>query len=213
VVNSSWSRSAIEGEGVPVSKIGVVPLAYEPSVEAVEFKREYPRVFTSSRPLRVLFLGSICLRKGVGPLFDAVRLLRGEAVEFWFVGASDVPISNELRDDPRVHWIGQVGRNDTSKYYRNSDLFVFPTFSDGFGLTQLEAQSWKLPIIATKYCGEVVEDGRNGLLLKEPTGTAIATAIQQCLEPERLQEFAVNTVCPGKFSLTKIGSRLLHIFE
>ena len=213
VVNSSWSQNAIESEGIPASKIAVVPLAYEPSLEAVEFEREYPKAFTSSRPLRVLFLGSICLRKGVRPLFEAVSLLRSEAVEFWFVGASDVPIPSELRDDTRVHWIGHVRRSDTSKFYRNSDLFVFPTFSDGFGLTQLEAQSWKLPIIATRYCGEVVEDGRNGLLLIEPTGTAIATALQRCLEPERLREFAANTARPEKFSLTKVGTRLLHIFD
>jgi len=213
VVNSSWSQNAIESEGIPASKIAVVPLAYEPSLEAVEFEREYPKAFTSSRPLRVLFLGSICLRKGVRPLFEAVSLLRSEAVEFWFVGASDVPIPSGLRDDTRVHWIGHVRRSDTSKFYRNSDLFVFPTFSDGFGLTQLEAQSWKLPIIATRYCGEVVEDGRNGLLLIEPTGTAIATALQRCLEPERLREFAANTARPEKFSLTKVGTRLLHIFD
>ena len=214
VVNSSWSQSAIEGEGVPASKIRVVPLAYEGSVEAAEFQREYPEAFTSSRPLRVLFLGSICLRKGVRPLFDAISLLRREAVEFWFVGALEVPIPAELRDHPHVHWIGHVRRSETSKFYRNSDVFVFPTFSDGFGLTQLEAQAWKLPIIATKYCGDVVEDGRNGWLLTEPKGAAIAVAIQRCLaEPERLREFAANAVQPEKFSLTQIGSRLLHIFE
>jgi hypothetical protein len=31
------------------------------------------------------------------------------------------------------------------------------TFSDGFGLTQLEAQAWKLPMITTRFCGEVVD--------------------------------------------------------
>ena len=96
--------------------------------------------------------------------------MREAVEEFWFVGALEVPIPAELRDHPHVHWIGHVRRSETSKFYRNSDVFVFPTFSDGFGLTQLEAQAWKLPIIATKYCGDVVEDGRNGWLLTEPTG-------------------------------------------
>lgn len=135
VVNSAWSQSALEGEGIPGSKIRVVPLAYEESPEAAEFQREYPQEFTSSRPLRVLFLGSICLRKGVRPLFDAISLLWREAVEFWFVGSLDVPIPAEIRDCPKIHWIGQVRRSETSNFYRNSDLFVFPTFSDGFGLT------------------------------------------------------------------------------
>jgi glycosyltransferase involved in cell wall biosynthesis len=38
---------------------------------------------------------------------------------------------------------------------------VFPTFSDGFGLTQLEAQAWILPIITTNFCGKLVEDEQN----------------------------------------------------
>ena len=214
VVNSSWSQSAIVEGGMPAPKIRVVPLAYEGSLEALEFQREYPQAFTNSRPLRVLFLGSICLRKGVRPLFDAINLLRREPVEFWFVGAAEVPIPAELRDLTQVHWIGRVRRSETFKFYRNSDVFVFPTFSDGFGLTQLEAQAWKLPIIASKYCGDVVEDGRNGWLLTEPTGTTIAGAIRRCLaEPERLRAFAANSVQSEQFSLTEVGSRLLRIFE
>jgi glycosyltransferase involved in cell wall biosynthesis len=214
VVNSSWSQSALAEEGVPASKIHVVPLAYEGSLEAAEFHREYPQAFTSSRPLRVLFLGSICLRKGVRPLFDAISLLRHETVEFWLVGALEVPIPAELLDHPQVHWTGRVRRSETSKFYRNSDVFVFPTFSDGFGLTQLEAQAWKLPIISSTYCGDVVEDGRNGWRLTEPTAATIAAAIQQCLaEPERLREYATKAVQPEQFSLTQIGSRLLQIFQ
>src|SRR5262249_413144 len=50
IVNSAWSQAALEKEGVPASKIRVVPLAYEGSPDAKGFQREYPRVFTSSRP-------------------------------------------------------------------------------------------------------------------------------------------------------------------
>jgi len=213
VVNSRWSQAALEEEGIAPSKIRVVPLAYEPPADAAEFRREYPKAFARSRPLRVLFLGSICVGKGVRPLFEAIRLLRGEAVEFWFVGEVQVSVPPDLLEDPQVHWIGAVPRTETARFYRDSDVFVFPTFSDGFGLTQLEAQAWKLPIIATKYCGNVVEHGRNGWLLAEPTGATIAAAITSCLaEPERLEEFAENAVSE-RFGLTQIGDKLLHIFK
>jgi glycosyltransferase involved in cell wall biosynthesis len=74
---------------------------------------------------------------------------------------------------PSVHvrWIGSVPREDAARFYRDADVFLFPTFSDGFGLTQLEAQAWKLPVIATKFCGDVVEDGKNGYLLPEITSS------------------------------------------
>ena len=96
VVNSSWSQTALEEEGIPTSKMRVIPLGYERPTDTVGFRREYPRTFTRSRPLRVLFLGTVSVGKGVRPLFDAIRLLHGEAVEFWFVGALQIPVPPEF---------------------------------------------------------------------------------------------------------------------
>ena len=75
------------------------------------FRRKYPAKFTFSRPLRVLFLGQINLRKGIGPLLDAVRALRGEPIEFLFVGPIQISIPPDLRDDRQVRWVGSVPRS------------------------------------------------------------------------------------------------------
>jgi glycosyltransferase involved in cell wall biosynthesis len=161
----------------------------------------------------VLFLGLINLRKGIGPLIGAIRLLRGAPVEFWFVGQIQVTIPADLRDNPQVRWLGSVSRAETAQFYRDADVFLFPTFSDGFGLTQLEAQAWRLPIIATKFCGDVVKDGINGWLLTELTPNSIAAAIQECLaEPRRLEEFSANAV-QKRFGLEAVGKQWLGVFE
>ena len=60
-----------------------------------------------------------------------------------------------------------VPRSAAPGLYRKAHLFIFPTFSDGFGLTQLEGQSWKLPLITSRFCGDVVKDTVNGLLLPD----------------------------------------------
>ena len=75
VVNSPWSERALIEEGVPPEKLRVVPLAYEPPAEAAGFSRQYPERFTSQRPMRVLFLGQVNVRKGMGPLLEAIRQL------------------------------------------------------------------------------------------------------------------------------------------
>ncbi len=213
VVNSLWSQSALIAEGVPAAKIRLVPLAYDEPHTVAPFRREYPPAFSQSRPLRVLFLGLINLRKGIGPLLDAIRLLQGEPVEFWFVGGIQVRIPADLRDNPQVRWLGPVSRADTGQFYRDADVFLFPTFSDGFGLTQLEAHAWRLPIIATKFCGNVVQDGISGWLLTEITPSSIAAAIRRCLvEPARLQEFSSNAA-PQQFGLEWIGKQWLCVFE
>lgn len=214
VVNSTWSQAALLDEGVSAEKIKVVPLAYDGPKAIGAFRREYPAVFTALRPLRVLFLGQINLRKGIGPMLDAIRLLREEPIQFTFVGPIQLSIPPDLREDPKVRWVGSVPREDTAKFYRNADVFLFPTFSDGFGLTQLEALAWKLPIVATKFCGDVVEDGINGWLLPEVTSWAIAATLQRCVaDSARLQEFSVNSVLTERFGLARVGEQWLDVFE
>jgi glycosyltransferase involved in cell wall biosynthesis len=214
VVNSLWSREALVTEGLPAAKIRVVPLAYEEPKDTAASRRQYPTAFSSLRPLRVLFLGQINLRKGIGPLFDAIRLLRGEPIEFTFVGPMQISVPPDLREDPRVRWVGWAPREDTSHYYREADVFLFPTFSDGFGLTQLEAQAWNLPIIATRFCGNVVKDDSNGWLLSEITAREIDATLRRCLaHPSILQEFSANSVRTERFGLAHVGKQWLNVFE
>jgi glycosyltransferase involved in cell wall biosynthesis len=214
VVNSLWSQAALLAEGVPAAKVRVVPLAYDETNPMGAFRREYPTAFTSARRLRALFLGQINLRKGLGPLLEAIRLARGEPIEFTFVGPIQLSIPADLRDHPKVRWMGSVAREDAARFYRDADVFLFPTFSDGFGLTQLEAQAWKLPVIATKFCGDVVEDGKNGFVLPEITPVSIVATLRRCLaEPARLQELSANCVSTKRFGLASIGEQWLRIFE
>jgi glycosyltransferase involved in cell wall biosynthesis len=214
VVNSAWSQNALEEEGIAADKIRVIPLAYSGPTEAEGFERKYPEAFSAARPLRVLFLGQVNLRKGVGPSLEAVRLLRDEPVEFWFVGPVHVHVPADLRHNPRIHWMDAVPQGATSAFYRNADVFLFPTFSDGFGLTQLEAQAWKLPVIASKFCGDVVKDEHNGWILAELSADAIAAALRRCLtEPSRLRELAANAPLSDKFDLARAGKALLEVLH
>jgi glycosyltransferase involved in cell wall biosynthesis len=214
VVNSNWSRMSLIDEGISAEKIKVVPVAFEESGAGPAFGRQYPRKFSHLRPLRVLFLGQINLRKGFGPLVGAIQLLCGEPVEFWFVGPVQIPIPPDLRYDPQVRWLGPVSRDDTTRFYRNADVFLFPTLSDGFGLTQLEAQAWKLPLVTTKFCGDVVTDCINGRILSDVTSTEIAANIRHLLsDPARLQKFSDNSGLAGRFSLARVGEQWLELFD
>ena len=212
VVNSAWSRDALLSEGVPANKLRVIPVAYEPSLKAKSFRRSYPSTFTSERPLRVLFLGQIILRKGVQQLLEALKLLAGEAVEFWFVGPTQMSVPEELGANPQCRWFGVAPRVEVDRFYREADVFIFPTLSDGFGLTQLEAQSWKLPVIASRYCGEVVHDGVNGVVLEEVSAGAIAAVLLRLLRsPDTLEAMSRNSGVAEEFSLNSLAHHLKHL--
>ncbi len=209
VVNSAWSRDALLGEGIPAEKIRIIPLAYEPPTDSKSFQRHYPRAFSSERPLRVLFLGQINLRKGVRPLLDAVKLLARENVEFWFVGPIQLDIPKDL---PQCKWFGVAPRGEVHRYYQDADVFIFPTLSDGFGLTQLEAQAWRLPVIASRYCGEVVTHGVNGVILEEVSAHAIADVLLQFLRsPETLSTMSMRSGVTEQFTLRRLASSLSNL--
>ena len=212
VVNSDWSKEALLKEGIPAEKIRVLPVAYESSTEAGSLQRLYPRAFSAERPMRVLFLGQINLRKGVGQLLEAVELLSGENIEFWFVGPTQIDVPQGLKLHPTVRWFGVAPRVGVSSYYRDADVFILPTLSDGFGLTQLEAQSWKLPVIASRYCGEVVRDDFNGVILEEVSGRSIADALLRLLRaPEKLSAMSVRSGVDERFSLKRLGESLKRL--
>jgi glycosyltransferase involved in cell wall biosynthesis len=212
VVNSTWSQQALLNEGLPAQKIRVLPVAYETSAASKIFQRQYPDVFTAERPLRVLFLGQINLRKGAAQLFDAIRLLSGEHVEFWFVGPTQARVPVDLRKHRQIKWFGVVPRLQVHDYYRKADVFILPTLSDGFGLTQLEAQSWKLPVIASRRCGEVVDDGANGVILHEVSGQTIAHALLNFLRsPDLLRALSARSGVTDRFSLKTLAWSLSNL--
>ncbi|AFY74463.1 glycosyltransferase [Synechococcus sp. PCC 7502] len=195
IVNSHWSRQLLEKAGIESQKIQIVPLIYTPPEEVNNFSRTYPESFTQERPLRVLFLGQVILRKGIASVLSSIKLLTGLPIEFWIIGSQQIEIPPYFKTHLQIRWVGHINRSETAQYYQLADIFLFPTLSDGFGLTQLEAQAWKLPIVASRYCGDVVLDGVNGWLLNEVSAEAIADQLKSILQsPQCLNEFSNKLV-------------------
>ena len=208
VVNSAWSQQLLEQAGIEKHKISVVPLVYESSQKS--FQRIYPAAFSPERPLRVLYLGLVTLRKGVAAVLDAIGRSQGLPIEFWIVGSPQIVVPPELQNHPQVRWVGAVPRSQVQTYYQQADVFLFPTLSDGFGLTQLEAQAWQLPIVASACCGEVVIDGVSGRILAQVTGQQIAEILHGFLQqPEQLAVLAQHSTLSHEFSLTQLSQQLL----
>jgi len=208
VVNSEWSRTGLVQQGVPSEKVRVIPLAYDPP--ALPERRK-----TRADVRTILWLGQVVLRKGIQYLMAAARLLHAERLRF--VIAGPIGISGEaVRSAPsNLSFIGPITRDCTSELYRTADLFVFPTLSDGFGVTQLEAMAHGLPVIATRNCGEVVEHGVNGLVVPARDPEALAKAIQEAAFDDRwlgAMSAAARETARG-FSMQVLSERLRVILN
>ncbi len=216
VVNSEWSREGLIRGGVPAEKMSIVPLAYEElgvgRRREPRLQRNYPDRFTAERPLRVLFLGLINLRKGVARLLEAARILRDEPVEFWMVGPVETAHAKAIGNAGNMKWFGPVTRDQAAEFYRDTDVLILPTLSDGFAITQLEAQAHGLPVIASRNCGKVVENGVNGSILDEPSAAGIAHAIRDCTaSPDRLEKLASASGVRDKFTIEALANQLQRL--
>jgi glycosyltransferase involved in cell wall biosynthesis len=140
--------------------------------------------------------------------------MSGEPVEFRIVGPCQITVPVQLRENPRVKWVGSVPRNQVAREYQEADVFLFPTFSDGFGLTQLEAQAWKLPVIASRCCGDVVRHLWNGYVLTKVTAAEIVGALRMCIdEPAVLRNMSQQSGIDPKFTKAALGNRLIALID
>ena len=171
LVNSRWSKDALIKQGVPREKIIIVALAYEPESIYVRPKD------VSTGPLKVLWLGQVNLRKGIQYLIGAAKLLKDANVQFTIAGGLFISQQALATAPPNMNFIGQVTRDRLHEVYRSADVFVLPTLSDGFAITQVEAMGFGLPVITTPNCGEVVTEGVDGLIVPAANAEALAAAI------------------------------------
>ena len=213
IVNSQWSFDCLCEAGVAAAKLRIVPLAYEAAPVEQPLAKQYPPVFTKERPLRVLFLGQFNIRKGAARLLAAASALRNAPVELSIVGRVQLGLGQRDARWPNVCWHDAVPHQDVGEYYKRADVFILPTLSDGFALTQLEALSYKLPLIVSRRCGEVVRDRIDGLILKEPGESAIVETINALLDdPSLLQKLSNAANVRPDFTLHALQGQLLPLF-
>jgi glycosyltransferase involved in cell wall biosynthesis len=205
VVNSEWTAAALVRQGVSRDKIYVVPLAYDAPVP------DSPtRIRPPGHPLLVLWLGNVVLQKGIQYLVEAARLLADRPIRFVVVGRVGISPQAVASAPPTVEFAGRVTRDRAAAMYRSADLFVFPTLSDGFGLTQLEAMAHGLPVIATPNCGTVVDHGNDGLVVPAADAAALAAAIAELADDRpRLDAMGRRAVQKARqFPLAAFARRL-----
>ena len=82
-----------------------------------------------------------------------------------------------------VRFAGQVDPRGVAGYLARSDVFVWPGWSEAFGLVYLEAQAMGLPVVAMRSGGvaDVVRDGETGLLSAEEDVTALTASLARLI--------------------------------
>ncbi len=182
----SFAEEVQDNHGTAASRFTIVPGGVDTERFHVSPGRRAGNLQT---PPRFLYHGRVDKRKGAIDLIDAVALLRdGPAFEVVISGIGpDLEAAREHVEEldlsERVRFTGHVAYGVAPEVYRDADIFVSPTWSEGFSNTILEAMASGLPVISTRSVGVVdcIDHERNGLLVACHDITDFAAQMQRLL--------------------------------
>jgi N,N'-diacetylbacillosaminyl-diphospho-undecaprenol alpha-1,3-N-acetylgalactosaminyltransferase len=131
--------------------------------------------------------------KGIKEYYDAAKIVHATCQDavFVFVGGTDAGnhscASETFLRSASVLWLGH--RDDIADLIAVSDVFVLPSYREGFPVTLMEAASMGKPIVTTDTfgCKEAVDNGKNGFLVPLRDAKTLACKIELLLRDEALR--------------------------
>ena len=138
---------------------GVDPAHFHPRFRSEDYRRRYG---VGPEDLLVTYIGRLAREKDIGRLLRAWEAVRTERGNAQLVLAGQGPLAEGLRRRPipGVHLTGLLSGRDLSEAYASADLFVFPSSTETFGNSLLEAMASGLPSL-TVAGGGVLEFARH----------------------------------------------------
>ncbi len=148
------------------------------------------------------FVGRIAREKGIVEWLEAYDKIKDKyPVKLLLVGVFEKEngilseeIIQKIMTDDNILYLGRF--DDVRPYYNMMDIFIFPSYREGFPNAVLEACSMSLPVIATNIngCNEIIIDKLTGLLIPPKSASALENAIITLLSnAELVSQLAKNS--------------------
>ena len=156
-VPSEFNRQTHLAQGIPAHRLRVVPYG-------TDMQRFHPPSEPiGDHPFRIVFVGTVSLRKGAPYLLEAWQRLGWRDAELWVVG-NIAPEMERLIDRWRslsgIRFIGY--HRSIVEIYHQADVFVFPSLGEGSALVTYEAMACGLPVIVTENAGSLARPDEDG---------------------------------------------------
>ena len=191
-------------------------------VKAVTLKRE---IGIGEKDFTYIFIGRIVKDKGINELISAFTSIQknDSSVHLVLVGPYENhldPISQETQsdidDNINIHPVGF--QSDVRPWLLASDVLVFPSYREGFPNVPMQAGAMGLPIIATDIngCNEIIEEGKNGLLIPPKDEQSLTKTMLKIKEDETLRNSLqknAHTMIASRFEQKKIWDALLKEYQ
>lgn len=188
----SFRDEVVHNHGTAPGRFTIIP-------GATDTGRFYPRTQTLGAlrsPVRLLYHGRVDSRKGSLDFIRAGRALldRGHDVELIVSGIgpdfdATEQLARELGVSACTYFPGEASYARAVERYHAGDIFLSPTYAEGFSNTILEAMACGLPLVSTRTVGVVdcIRDSENGLLVEPGDVAALTDATERLIVDAELR--------------------------
>ncbi len=146
--------------------------------------------------VKFLFVGTIEKRKALNTIIEALHGLKDIDYRLSVIGN---PVDNAYYKDilstidnyginDKITFLKNISYQDLTEFYRESDILLFPSTAEGYGMVIAEAMINGLPVIASKIptSEELISDGENGLLFETNNISQLQSCIKKLVEDNAL---------------------------
>lgn len=143
-----------------------------------------------------IFIGRITRDKGINELFEAIKTLiaQNDDVYLLLVGnvekneSVDANLYKWTQNEPRVIYCGYT--NEVEKYLAASDVYLLPSYREGFGTAVIEAEAMGVPVIVSDIPGptDAMINRKTGLLTPKADAKKLFDSMLFLYENEALRE-------------------------
>jgi glycosyltransferase involved in cell wall biosynthesis len=167
---------------------GVDPAHFHPRFRSEAYRHA---LGLGPRDLLVTYIGRIAKEKNLVQLLAAWEALAAERGRAQLALVGRGPLEEEIRrrDIPGVHVLGLMHDRDLSEAYASADIFVFPSATETFGNSLLEAMGSGLPSLAASAGGvlEFAQHGRNAWLVSPNSAAALTLGLRYLMQDAGLR--------------------------
>jgi glycosyltransferase involved in cell wall biosynthesis len=144
---SEFSKSEISQRlGVSPNKISVI---YN-SVPSDFHHKE--KIKNDKQEEYILAVGSLDPRKNLNTLIKAFNSIKGTRLKLYVIGSTNPKIfKTELPDfdEEKIKFLGRISDEKLVSLYANAKMFIYPTLYEGFGIPNIEAMYFSVPVITS----------------------------------------------------------------
>jgi starch synthase len=203
-VPSSFVKSTYISMQVPDKKIVINP--FGTNISHFIPKNHGPLI---DNKINFLFFGALNARKGLPLLLKVWEQCSNLNCQLIIAGYGKIPKNIVLPSN--VINAGSIHKADRIALFHNSDVFLFPSYFEGFALVLLEAAACGLPIISTDNAGaaEIVKNNVNGFIVNVGDELQLFNAIQFFINnPYHISKMGISSRnIAEKFTWEKYGQR------